>query len=241
MPSKITPAATLARVQELHDGGNSFRKIAEILAAEGVPAAGPRSSWHHANVSWCLKEIGQRSALDTSWGLSPQLRARLAAQGEEIEGLTVAGMHRLGTGIQETVETELQAIQTTVAAQIGKVETQLQTIQAAAERQTALVRGGLGRFSMWVVVLAFVLGLGVSGLGWMIGQAMTRSLAGYQAEIAQAEARQATAEGFIVELENKTGGLGYVENEDGRWLVWRKGDKPFKNSKDQWVVKLKGN
>ena len=70
---------------------------------------------------------------------------------------------------------------------------------------------------------------------------MTRSLAGYQAEIAQAEARQATAEGLIVELENKTGGLGYVENEDGRWLVWRKGDKPFKNPKDQWVVKLKGN
>ena len=54
MPSKITPAATLARVQELHDAGNSFRKIAEMLAAEGVPAAGPRSRWHHANVSWCL-------------------------------------------------------------------------------------------------------------------------------------------------------------------------------------------
>ena len=120
MPSKITPAATLARVQELHDGGNSFRKIAEILAAEGVPAAGPRSSWHHANVSWCLKEIGQRAESSATWGLSPQLRARLAAQGEEIEGLTVAGLHRLGTGIQETVETELQAIQTTVAAQIGR-------------------------------------------------------------------------------------------------------------------------
>ena len=41
MPAKITPATTLARVQELNDAGNSFRKIAEMLAAEGVPPAGP--------------------------------------------------------------------------------------------------------------------------------------------------------------------------------------------------------
>ena len=38
MPAKITPATTLVRVQELNDAGNSFRKIAEMLAAEGVPA-----------------------------------------------------------------------------------------------------------------------------------------------------------------------------------------------------------
>ena len=62
---------------------------------------------------------------------------------------------------------------------------------------------------------------------------MESSLKGYQAEIAQAEARQATAEArqataeaLVVELENKTGGLGYVENEAGRFLIWRKGDEP---------------
>ena len=34
MAAKIAPPATLARVQELHDAGNSLRKIAEILEAE---------------------------------------------------------------------------------------------------------------------------------------------------------------------------------------------------------------
>ena len=104
MPAKITPPATLIRVQELHDAGNSFRKIAEILIAEGVPAAGTRSKWHHDSVRGCLAEIEQRSESSATWGLSPQIRARLAAQGEEIEGLTVAGLQRLGTGIQETVD-----------------------------------------------------------------------------------------------------------------------------------------
>ena len=108
MPAKITPPATLIRVQELHDAGNSFRKIAEILIAEGVPAAGTRSKWHHDSVRGCLAEIEQRAESSATWGLSPQIRARLAAQGEEIEGLTVAGLHRLGTGIQETVDAELQ-------------------------------------------------------------------------------------------------------------------------------------
>ena len=106
MPRKNHPSrATLIRVQELHDAGNSFRKIAEILAAEGVPAAGTRSKWHHDSVRGCLEQIEQRSESSATWGLSPQIRARLAAQGEEIEGLTVAGVQRLGTGIQETVET----------------------------------------------------------------------------------------------------------------------------------------
>ena len=240
MPPKITPPATLIRVQELHDAGNSFRKIAEILAAEGVPAAGTRSKWHHDSVRWCLAEIEQRSESSATWGLSPQIRARLAAQGEEIEGLTVAGLHRLGTGIQETVDAELETIRNTTVAQTRKVEAQLQTIQGAAERQAALVRGGLGRLSMWVVGGAITLGLGVSGLGWMIGEVMTRSLAGYQAEFAKADRRIDDAEALIVELENKTGGLGYVENEDGRFLIWRKGDEPFKNTRGQWVVKLKG-
>ena len=240
MPAKITPPATLIRVQELHDAGNSFRKIAEILAAEGVPAAGTRSKWHHDSVRWCLAEIEQRSESSATWGLSPQIRARLAAQGEEIEGLTVAGLQQLGTGIQETVETELQAIRSAAAVQTRKVEDELQKIQHTATRQTALVRAGVGRLSLWLVVVAGALGLGVSGLGWMIGEVMTRSLAGYQAEFAKAETRIADAEALIVELENKTGGLGYVENEDGRFLIWRKGDEPYKNTRGQWVVKLKG-
>ena len=235
MPSKITPAATLARVQELHDGGNSFRKIAEILAAEGVPAAGPRSSWHHANVSWCLKEIGQRAESSATWGLSPQLRARLAAQGEEIEGLTVAGMHRLGTGIQETVDAELETIRNTTVGQTRQVEAQLQTIQAAAERQAAVVRGTLARLSVWLVVGAVAVGLVLSGVGCGVGEWMESNLKEYQD-------RMARAEKMVAELEKKTGGMEYVEGDRGRWLIWPEDDEPYQPDTGRWagrwVVKL---
>ena len=240
MPPKITPPATLIRVQELHDAGNSFRKIAEILAAEGVPPAGTRSKWHHDSVRWCLAEIEQRSESSATWGLSPQIRARLAAQGEEIEGLTVAGLQRLGTRIQETVETELQTIRNTAAVQTRQVEAQLQTIQAAADRQAALVRGALGRLSRWLVVGAMVLGLVVSGVAWAGGEWMESSLKGYRAELAQAQTRIATAQALIAELEKKTGGLQYVENKEGRFLIWRKAAAPYKTSQDRWAVKLKG-
>ena len=236
MPAKITPPATLIRVQELHDAGNSFRKIAEILAAEGVPAAGTRSKWHHDSVRWCLEQIEQRSESSATWGLSPQIRARLAAQGEEIEGLTVAGVQRLGTGIQETVETELQAIQSAAAVQTRKVKAQLETIQVAAADQAAVVRGTLGRLSVWLVVGAVAVGLAVSGVGWAVGEWMESSLKGYQAEIAQAEK-------LIAELEEKTGGLEYLETEGGRWLIWPEAGEPYKATDGRfagrWVVKLK--
>ena len=254
MPPKITPRATLIRVQELHDAGNSFRKIAEILAAEGVPAAGTRSKWHHDSVRGCLEQIEQRSESSATWGLSPQIRARLAAQGEEIEGLTVAGVQRLGTGIQETVARELRAIeraaaaQTTkviaelrtiqdeAAAQTTKVKAELRTIQGAAERQAGLVRGAMGRLSLWLVGAAVAIGLGVAGVAWAAGEWMESSLKGYQAEIAQAEK-------LIAELEEKTGGLEYLETEGGRWLIWPEAGEPYKATDGRfagrWVVKLK--
>ena len=236
MPAKITPPATLIRVQELHDAGNSFRKIAEILIAEGVPAAGTRSKWHHDSVRGCLAEIEQRAESSATWGLSPQIRARLAAQGEEIEGLTVAGLHRLGTGIQKTVDAELETIRNTTVGQTRQVEAQLQTIQAAAERQAALVRGGLGRLSMWVVGGAVALGLVLSGVGWAVGKWMESNLKEYRAEIA-------TAEALIAELEEKTGGLEYLETEGGRWLIWPEAGEPYKATDGRfagrWVVKLK--
>ena len=212
MPSKITPAATLARVQELHDAGNSFRKIAEMLAAEGVPAAGPRSRWHHANVSWCLEEIGQRAESSATWGLSPQLRARLAAQGEEIEGLTVAGLHRLGTGIQETVERELQTLRTTAEAETRKVEAQLQTIAGEAERQAALVRGGLGRLWIWIggAGLVFSLGLGLGG--WWVGEWMARDILSWAKAVKEARAT-------LGKIEQKTWGVEFRETPTGRYLI----------------------
>ena len=144
MPVKITPTATLIRVQELHDAGNSFRKVAEILAAEGVPPAGPRSLWHHQNVRWCLEQVEQRSASSATWGLSPQIRARLAAQGEEIEGLTVAGVQRVGAGIQAAVRAELQKTQTETTRHISIVKRELETLQYAAESQTKFLRGPWG-------------------------------------------------------------------------------------------------
>ena len=236
MPPKITARATLIRVQELHDAGNSFRKIAEILAAEGVPAAGTRSKWHHDSVRGCLAEIEQRSESSATWGLSPQIRARLAAQGEEIEGLTVAGLQRLGTGIQETVETELQAIQSAAAAQTRQVKAQLETIQVAAADQAAVVRGTLARLSVWLVVGAVALGLAVSGVGWAVGEWVESNLKEYRAEIA-------TAEALIAELEKKTAGLEYLETGEQRFLIWPENGKPYQMEDGRWagrwVVKLK--
>ena len=235
MAAKITPPATLARVQELHDAGNSFRKIAEILAAEGVPPAGPRSSWHHQSVRWCLEEIEQRAESSSTWGLSPQVRARLAAQGEEIEGLTVAGLQQLGRGIQETVGAELQTIQNAAVVQTRQVTAQLQTIQDAAEAQAAVVRGTLARFSVWLVVGAVALGLAVSGVGWVVGEVMESNLKSYRDEVAQAET-------LIAELEKKTGGVEYLETEGGRWLIWPEDDEPYQPETGRWagrwVVKL---
>ena len=52
MPSKITPAATLARVQELHDGGNSFRKIG------GNPRSGRRPGcWAAIQLASCQRQL----------------------------------------------------------------------------------------------------------------------------------------------------------------------------------------
>ena len=235
MPAKITPPATLIRVQELHDAGNSFRKIAEILIAEGVPAAGTRSKWHHDSVRGCLAEIEQRSESSATWGLSPQIRARLAAQGEEIEGLTVAGLQQLGTGIQETVETELQAIQSAAAAQTRQVKAELETIQVAAAAQAAVVRQTLARLSVWLVVGAVALGLAVSGVGWAVGEWMESNLKEYQD-------RMARAEKMVAELEKKTGGMEYVEGDQGRWLIWAEDDEPYQPETGRWagrwVVKL---
>ena len=156
---------------------------------------------------WCLEQIEQRAESSSTWGLSPQVRARLAAQGEEIEGLTVAGLQRLGTGIQETVETELQAIQSAAAVQTRQVEAQLQTIQVAAADQAAVVRGALARLSVWLVVGAVALGLAVSGVGWAVGEWMESNLKSYRDRMAQAEK-------MVAELEKKTGG-GRISGDGG--------------------------
>ena len=121
MPAKITPATTLARVQELNDAGNSFRKIAEILAAEGVPPAGPRSRWHHANVRWCLDELERQNGAAAVGGLSPQIRARLTAQGPEIEQLIGAALQQLGTNLRAAVAAEMESIRTETAQQAAAV------------------------------------------------------------------------------------------------------------------------
>ena len=149
MPAKITPATTLARVQELYDAGNSFRKIAEMLAAEGVPPAGPRSRWHHANVRWCLDEIERQNGAAAVWGLSPQIRARLAAQGPEIEQLIGAVLQQLSTNLRAAVAAEMDLIRTETAQQAAAVRQHFATAVAVGgvwgpgDRPGA-GRGGLG-------------------------------------------------------------------------------------------------
>ena len=194
MVAKIPPSATLARVQELHDAGNSFRKIAEILAAEGVPPSGPRSTWHHQNVRWCLERIEEQSGAAATWGLSPQIRARLTAQGEEIEGLAVAGLQQLGHGVQDSVQAELQAIQ-----------------DAAAE-QAAVVRGALGRWGIWLGLGGLGLSLGL-GLGaWGVGDWMARDILSWAKAVQEARAT-------VGKIEQQTWGVEFRETPGGRFVL----------------------
>ena len=226
MPPKITPRATLIRVQELHDAGNSFRKIAEILAAEGVPAAGTRSKWHHDSVRWCLEQIEQRSESSATWGLSPQIRARLAAQGEEIEGLTVAGVHRLGRSIQETVGAELQAIQSAAVGQTRKVEAQLETIQGAAERQARLVRAAFGWLWIWILLGGLVFSLGLGGGAWVVGDWMAGDIQSWRVEVKAARAT-------LSKIEEKTWGVEFRETPTGRFLILPKDEE---QPKTWWTI-----
>ena len=69
-----TPAPTLQRIRELQAQGDSLRKIAEILTAEGVPLPGRRETWSHTAVHWCLNhppiEAGWRFWPRTRWGVA---------------------------------------------------------------------------------------------------------------------------------------------------------------------------
>ena len=219
MPHHIDQAATLARVQELHDAGYSLRKIAEQLAAEGVPPAGPRSKWHHANVRWCLDELERQNGA-AAWGLSPQLRARLAAQGQEIEGLTVAALQRLSTSVQAAVEDELDIIRSETA------------------RQTAAVRRSFARLWPWLVYVALAICLGLAGGGWAIGVWLTKDIKEARAELAAIEADIKDGKEMLRQLDQKTGGLEVVETEEGRVLIWARGGEPYKTKRGRWAAKL---
>ena len=220
MPHHIDQAATLARVQELHDAGYSLRKIAEQLAAEGVPPAGPRSKWHHANVRWCLDELERQNGAAAAWGLSPQLRARLAAQGQEIEGLTVAALQRLSTSVQAAVEDELDIIRSETA------------------RQTAAVRRSFARLWPWLVYVGLAICLGLAGGGWAIGVWLTKDIKEARAELAAIEADIKDGKEMLRQLDQKTGGLEVVETEEGRLLIWARGGEPYKTKRGRWAAKL---
>ena len=220
MPHHIDQAATLARVQELHDAGYSLRKIAEQLAAEGVPPAGPRSKWHHANVRWCLDELERQNGAAAAWGLSPQLRARLAAQGQEIEGLTVAALQRLSTSVQAAVEDELDIIRSETA------------------RQTAAVRRSFARLWPWLVYVGLAICLGLAGGGWAIGVWLTKDIKEARAELAAIEADIKDGKEMLRQLDQKTGGLEVVETEEGRVLIWARGGEPYKTKRGRWAAKL---
>ena len=220
MPAKITPATTLARVQELNDAGNSFRKIAEILATEGVPPAGPRSRWHHANVRWCLDEIERQNGAAAVWGLSPQIRARLAAQGPEIEQLIGAVLQQLSTNLQAAVAAEMDLIRTETA------------------QQAAAVRQHFATLWPWVVYGGLASGLVLVVGVWGAGAWLTSSIESYRAELTVLKADIEDGQEMLRLIDQKTGGLEYVENEDGRFLIWARGGEPQKTTRGRWAVKL---
>ena len=62
MPEKIDHQPTFARIEELNNAGNSFRRIAEILEFEKFPLIGRRKEWSHHAVSWCLNQRASRPA-----------------------------------------------------------------------------------------------------------------------------------------------------------------------------------
>ena len=66
MPAEDQFAATLTRIKTLMADGQSLRKTADLLQAEGVPLPTPRwKKWHHSAVRWCLdQEKGPPSAVE---------------------------------------------------------------------------------------------------------------------------------------------------------------------------------
>ena len=240
MAAKIAPPATLARVQELHDAGNSLRKIAEILEAEGVPPAGPRAKWHHANVKWCLEEIERQAGAGAIWGLSPQIRGRLAAQGEEIEGLMLTAIQRMSASAQQAVQEELVPIRTEAARQVAQVQAELRTIRTEAAREVANVRAMLTRRWPWRLASGAAICLGFSLAAWGHGAWLDRNLESYREQRDEIKAEIGWEQQTLDLIKEKTGGVSFVENKDGLFLAWPKGGEPYQNTQDRWVVKLKG-
>ena len=208
MAAKIAPPATLARVQELHDAGNSFRKIAELLEAEAIPPAGPRASWHHANVKWCLEEIERQAGAGATWGLSPQIRGRLAAQGEEIEGLILTAIQRMSASAQQAVQEELVPIRTEAAQQVAQVQAELRTIQTEAAREVANVRATLTRRWPWRLASGAAICLGL-GLGaWGVGNWMAGDILSWAKAVQEARAT-------LAKIEEKTWGSSLMRRPPG--------------------------
>ena len=243
MAAKIAPPATLARVQELHDAGNSLRKIAEILEAEGVPPAGPRAKWHHANVKWCLEEIERQAGAGAIWGLSPQIRGRLAAQGEEIEGLMLTAIQRMSASAQQAVQEELVPIRTEAARQVAQVQAELRTIRTEAAREVANVRAMLTRRWPWRLASGAAICLGFSLAAWGHGAWLDRNLESYREQRDQIKAELAAEQQTLDQIQEKTGGVSIVETPQNWFLVWPKGAEPYKAGggiyEGRWVVILK--
>ena len=243
MAAKIAPPATLARVQELHDAGNSLRKIAEILEAEGVPPAGPRAKWHHANVKWCLEEIERQAGAGAIWGLSPQIRGRLAAQGEEIEGLMLTAIQRMSASAQQAVQDELVPIRTEAARQVAQVQAELRTIRTEAAREVANVRAMLTRRWPWRLASGAAICLGFSLAAWGHGAWLDRNLESYREQRDEIKAELAAEQQTLDQIKEKTGGVRIVEAGEQRFLAWPTRAAPFKPEegpyKDRWVVILK--
>ena len=221
MPGKIAPVETLARVQELIDGGTSARAAAKILAAEGVPAVGPRRAWHHENVGWCLDEIDRRAGAVATWGLTPQLRARLAAQGQEIEDIISAVMRRLGERAQAAVEAAME------------------TIQRAADRQAAAVRWRVGHLWTWFVLGGLCVCLGLASVGWGIGDALAGRITSAAEELAGLTLAIEEQQETVRLLGEKTGGISVVERADSFRLRWSAGSEPQQRKRGGWEVVVK--
>ena len=221
MPGKIAPVETLARVQALIDGGSSARAAAKILAAEGVPAVGPRRAWHHENVGWCLDEIDRRAGAAATWGLTPQLRARLAAQGEEIEDIISTVMRPLGERAQAAIETAIA------------------TIQRAANQQAAAVWRIFGRVWAWVVLGGLCVCLGLAGVGWGLGEALAGRITSAAEELAGLTLAIEEQRETVRLLGEKTGGISVVERADSFRLRWPAGSEPQQRRRGGWEVVVK--
>ena len=149
-------------------------------------------------------------------GLSPQVRARIAAQHQEIEQQTVSALQQLSLSCQASVKNELH------------------TIESVMAQQSAVLSWSLTRLWLRPACVGVALILGLSLGSWGLGKWLTYSIQSHLAQRSALQADIAAQHATLRQIEQQSWGVGYLETSEGRFLTlpassepgWKIGDKP---------------